>query len=414
MTTRDAAAWDASVRGQVTWIRSHAEALEILLSHDFGASLHEGRSRPVVGNSLLTLVGPAHNERRRSEIVMFSRRSLMEYEFGLVMPAVQESLDEAVASPDGEIDLLTVTHNALLRVSARIVGLDGVDSLDAVLRLKELAGPLGEGASVEWAADPDAVVRTALAAKQEFAARFWEPARRRRDDLVARYRAGELTEDELPEDLLTILLKKYDSWDDDDLLRECIFFLIASASTTTHSAPHTLLELTRWLEEHPEDVEKTTDLGFLQRAVSEALRVHPPVPALLRLALEDKVLSTGRRIAAGEALALDLNAANRDEDAFGADADRFDPHRTVGGRSHPYGLSFGSGPHTCPGRLVALGGGAVGKVDRDDVNIGVLTRIMAELFRRDVRLVPDRPPVKRTDTAADRFASFPVTVGVHQ
>ena len=61
---------------------------------------------------------------------------------------------------------------------------------------------------------------------------------------------------------------------------------------------------------------------------------------------------------------------------------------------------------------MALGGGATGKVDREDVNIGVLTRIMAELFRREVRLVPERPPVKRTDTGADRFASFPVTVGI--
>jgi cytochrome P450 len=402
----------SSSRGPVTWIRSHAEALEILLSHDFAASLHDGRSQPIVGNSLLSLVGQAHSERRRTEIVMFSRRSLMEYEFDLVAPAVQESLDEAVASQDGEIDLLKVTHNALLRVSARVVGLDGVDSPDAVQQLKDLAGALGEGASVEWATDPDAIVRTALAAKEEFAARFWQPARDRRGELVARYRAGELAEADLPEDLLTILLRKYESWDEEDLLRECIFFLVASASTTTHSAPHTLLELEQWLAAHPEDAVRTSDLGFLQRAVSEALRLHPPVPALLRLALDDVVLSTNRPIAAGEALALDLNAANRDADAFGDDADRFDPHRTLTARTHPYGLSFGSGPHTCPGRLVALGGGATGKVDRENVNIGVLTRIMAELFRREVRLIPERPPVKRTDTGADRFASFPVTVGV--
>ena len=396
----------------MTWIRSHSESQEILLSHDFAASLHDGRSHPVVGESLLTLVGHDHRARRRTEIVMFSRRSLSEYEFDLVTPAVRQSLDDAVASQHGEIDLLAVTHDALLRVSARVVGLDGVDGPKSIAHLTRLAGALGEGASVEWADDPDAVVRTAVEATDEFAARFWEPARRRRGELVARYRAGALPEADLPEDLLTILLKTYESWDEDALLRECIFFLVASASTTTHSAPHTLLELTHWLEEHPEDAVRTADPAFLQRAVGEALRLHPPVPALLRLALQDVVLSTGRRIATGEALALDLNAANRDRDAFGEDADRFDPHRAPTARTHPYGLSFGSGPHTCPGRLVALGGGAVGKVDREDVNLGVLTRIMAELFSREVRLVPERPPVKRTDTGADRFASFPVTVGV--
>ena len=229
---------------------------------------------------------------------------------------------------------------------------------------------------------------------------------------MARYRAGELAEADLPEDLLTLLLRRYESWDEEDLLRECIFFLVASASTTTHSAPHTLLELDQWLAAHPEDAARTSDLGFLQRAVSEALRLHPPVPALLPA-------GTGRRRPLRE-------PAHRGGRGAGAGPQRRPPRlgrlrrrrRAVRPAPHadrarpPLGLSFGSGPHTRPGRLLALGGGATGKVDREDVAIGVLMRIMAELFRREVRLIPERQPVKRTDTGADRFASFPVTVGV--
>jgi hypothetical protein len=44
--------------------------------------------------------------------------------------------------------------------------------------------------------------------------------------------------------------------------------------------------------------------------------------------------------------------------------------------------------------------------------VGVLARLMLELFRYDVTLDPARPPVLRTDTLAERYETFPVIVHV--
>ncbi|UMG91182.1 cytochrome P450 [Nocardioides sp. TF02-7] len=150
---------------------------------------------------------------------------------------------------------------------------------------------------------------------------------------------------DLPHDLITVLLKTYgDDWDDDLRLRETLFYLAAATSTTTHASPHIFAEIVEWLRGHPEQAERARDRSFLQRAVAEGLRLHPPVPGLLRGALTTVTLSSGRVIAEGEQLLLDLNAANRDPAVYGDDADAFDPDRVPLTRAHLYALSFAAGP----------------------------------------------------------------------
>jgi len=69
--------------------------------------------------------------------------------------------------------------------------------------------------------------------------------------------------------------------------------------------------------------------------LAETLRHDPPVRAT-------------RRQSEGTLVVLDLAAANRDPAVF-TDPDRFDP-----GRDGPDSLTFGAGPHACPGRAHAL------------------------------------------------------------
>ena len=45
--------------------------------------------------------------------------------------------------------------------------------------------------------------------------------------------------------------------------------------------------------------------------------------------VEDLELAGGRAVARGDKVVIDLMAANRDPAVFGADADRFDPHREL-------------------------------------------------------------------------------------
>jgi cytochrome P450 len=129
----------------------------------------------------------------------------------------------------------------------------------------------------------------------------------------------------------------------------------------------------------------------------------------LRAPLEDVRLASGRLIREGEYIALDLNAVNRREDVFGPDADSFDPHRVpVRQGVHGYGESFGAGPHVCPGRLIAVGAASAVARSSEDSTIGVMVRLLEELFRYDVTLDPDDPPVLRSDTQIGRYARFSV------
>lgn len=243
--------------------------------------------------------------------------------------------------------------------------------------------------------------------QDRFDARFFRPAYDRRRQLVTAVRRGERAGADLPNDLTTLLLRRYQDWDPELLLREIVFYVTASANTTTHLAPHVLHEVLTHLADHPED--PAGDLSFLQRAVSEGLRLHPTVPALLRQATSDLTMPSGRRYAAGEQLLLDLNAANRDEAVFGPTAGAYDPHRALPPRTAPYGLAFGDGAHTCPGRQVAVGAGT-GSIRGTDVPTGVLTRLLQEVLRYDPAIDPDDPPVFRADTATRRFARFPVVL----
>jgi cytochrome P450 len=375
---------------EMLWITDFDETDEILKSKLFYPTISLGPSEPIMGGALISLHGDAHTYRRRTEILMFSRPALVAYETAKV--AIQE-----------------VLRYALMLVAARIVGVD-VETEEDTAALLSISERIGEGNSSDWTnRDVDAVMRDALAAKSEFSERFFEPARVRRAALLARHRAGGLDAAELPNDLLMLLLKAYEDWEPEQLIRECTFFLGASATTTTSLAPHALFEILTWLQAHPEDEARRQDVTFLRQAVHEALRLHPPVPALLRAPLEDVRLASGRLIREGEYIALDLNAVNRREDVFGPDAGSFDPHRVpVRKGVHGYGESFGAGPHVCPGRLIAVGAASAVARSSEDSTIGVMVRLLEELFRYDVTLDPDDPPVIRSDTQIGRYARFSV------
>jgi cytochrome P450 len=389
---------------EMTHLVAYAEVQEVLRSSGFWPSMFTRVSGPLLEGTLMTLSVDEHLARRRTEVVMFSRAQLMDYELATVVPALREQLEAAFEQGEQPtVDIMRIMRDALLRVTATIVGLDELHDAAEVEELRELADHFGEGSSAEWAIhDREAVVAAAVAAKDRFGERFFFPAMERRKALLA---AGQ----QVPNDLTTLLLRKYENWDTEKLLREIIFYVTASANTTTHLAPHVLREVLEHFDAHPEDRDKAGDLSFLQRAVSEGLRLHPTVPALLRRALADITLPSGRTVAKGEQLLLDLNVANRDESVFGPTAADYDPHRALPPRTTAYGLAFGDGAHTCLGRQVAVGAGN-GSIDRDDIPAGVLIRLLLEVLRYEPALDENDPPVFRDNTATQRFLRFPVVL----
>jgi cytochrome P450 len=92
----------------------------------------------------------------------------------------------------------------------------------------------------------------------------------------------------------------------------------------------------------------------LARAIEESLRLSPPILFVARAchhdtAVADHALTTGERVIVG------TGCANRDELVF-EDADHFDASRTNADQH----LSFGYGPHVCPGATLARAVARVG------------------------------------------------------
>jgi cytochrome P450 len=98
------------------------------------------------------------------------------------------------------------------------------------------------------------------------------------------------------------------------------------------------------LSRHPElQAELRSKPERIPAAVEEFLRLYTPYRGFARTAVRDVELH-GRRIPAGEPIALVYASANRDESVF-PNADQFEFDRPNLGQS----LAFGRGPHNCPG-----------------------------------------------------------------
>ena len=122
-------------------------------------------------------------------------------------------------------------------------------------------------------------------------------------------------------------------------------------------------------------------------------------------------LANGASAGTGDRVEIDLWTANRSKDVFGDDADVYNPHRSVAPGNEPFGLTFGTGVHTCLGR--DLDGGLVpkGTVDVATHSLGIVTLLVKALL--DAGAVPDpaRPPQMATYTARPNWGSYPVVFG---
>jgi cytochrome P450 len=392
-------------------ITSFAEVNEILRDPDFAAGRTEDESLPFRDRTLLELDGEEHRQRRKLETPLFSTLRLDQYEHEILEPAIARVLERAAAfrGTDGlvRVDLARLSQSLFLEVAAALIGLDDVETLERTELLEDCVSRLNIAFDVKYATrDHTEVIAEGLAAKQLLIERFFEPSARRREEMLASEAAGELTAEDVPNDLLTTLLRhRSDGWDDDLPVRETILFLAGATSTTSNAVNHAVVELDSWLAEHPGDREQLGNPVFLRGVCNEALRLHQNVTALVRRATRDITLSTGRLICANEFVALDFVEANQDLDAFGSDAKSFNPWRKVAPAIRPYGLTFGAGRHTCIG--LPLVTPPSGRPPRQEESERAMTMILRALLGAGIRLDPDRPP-KYLATAEGVYESLPV------
>lgn len=125
----------------------------------------------------------------------------------------------------------------------------------------------------------------------------------------------------------------------------CLTLLVAGNETTRNLIAGGMGAL---LDDRPQWEKLCSDRSLVPGAVEEMLRWVSPIQSFVRRVLHDTELA-GRKLRAGEYVALFYGSANRDEAVFGPDADRFDVVRPNASRH----LAFGFGEHLCLGASLA-------------------------------------------------------------
>jgi cytochrome P450 len=397
-------------------IDTYAEVEEIMKSQDF---MMAGAAERTIflEDTLIMSEGRRHQELKQLFAPLMSRQAMAYYELHLVEPVIQEALAEMHANrgPDGLVrtDAVPIIKAALTRISARVTGVDGVDTPERTDRFRDLVLVLSTATTGSFSTRPvEVVIQEGRDAMDELVRDYLQSSLDRRVGLVRRHRAGEIALEELPRDMLTAMALQDDLSRPDDtdkipyVWRQCGLFLTGSIKTTSHSLPHVFVHLDEWLKEHPEDRERLGDPEFLHRVAAESFRLHQTSPARFRAAVRDVTLSTGRKVAAGEMVAIHAPPANVQTEVFGEDARYFNPRRKVPDGMQPWGMTFGLGSHSCLGRNLVTG--IMNKGDEKHGTHGTAVRVMLALYGLGAELDPDNPPVRPHDSMHDHYDSVPM------
>ncbi len=391
-------------------VSTSGEIGEVLRHADLAQALYD-EGAVIMDKVLLTLHGEEHRQRRLLEMRIFRRDFFRYYETEVFTRTLDETLAPALA--EGRAELVDLGYRVTMNITADFAGIDRPrrDS-DETRALLDLVMTFSEGATlVHSTRDKEEVrgeVRDALA---RFDRLFLQPSIRRREALLEQHRQGVIGEEELPRDVLTVLLRNEDRLElpPDVLCREIAFYLQAGAHSTANSTVHAVHEIMDWIAARPEDGERLRrDPLFVQRCVHESMRLHPASPVSWRKAMCPVALSSGRALAAGDRVIADLAAANTDKAVFGENAAVFDPHRTIPVGHLPFAHTFGIGVHACLGR--DLDGGLVPREGTDPAThqYGTITLFVRRLLAEGARRDPSDPPVRADYTARQNWGRYPV------
>lgn len=381
-----------------------ADVHDALCNPDLRQSLYDA-GEVIMKDVLLTLHGEAHKERRHLELRLFRRNYAHFYESEIFPRTLSATLDPLIQ--DGQLDLVDFGYRVTMNLTADFAGIDRpMDDPAATDRLLAIVRTFSEGATlVHSERDHDIVIAEVKQAQADLQA-FLVPSWQRRRRLLKAFEAGDMPEDELPRDVLTVLLRHGQHLADDVIEREICFYLQAGSHSTANSMVHAVHEIFSAAA----DLEKLTeDPLMLQRYVHESMRLHPASPVAWRSAVLDTQLPDGRILKEGQRLILDLASANRDPGVFGEDADSFNPARRISrAKTGPYGLTFGTGVHMCAGR--DLDGGLVADSNTAAAThqYGVVSLLIHALLLRGMTPNPADRPRKDTRTRRENWAYYPV------
>ena len=383
---------------------------------DLMQSLYDEGRKVLMDQTLVTLHGEEHRARRLLEMRIFRRDFLRFYEEDVLPGLLEETLAPRLAA--GRLEVVEFGYRVMIHLAIAFAGIDRQrftdeesDGLLHMIRVFGKAATLGQ-----LKGDPEPVRQEIREQLGIFERDFFLPSVQRRRDAIAAWRAGSLPEEELPRDILTVLLRNEDNLElaSDVLRNEVAFFFLAGAHTSVHSLGHLVHHLLEWCEAHPEErALLEADALRVQRFAHESFRLHPSSPVARRRAVADTPLPDGSLAATGDTVVIDLRQANRDESVFGADAAAFNPLRRLPTGIFPHGITFGSGAHACLGKALAAGTVLRGEQAPAEGNhqIGTVATIAQRLLRAGARRDPAQEP--RVDRKIERetWEFYPLLLG---
>lgn len=339
--------------------------------------------RGVLGDSsVLLLDGPEHRSRRRQMLPPFHRDAVRRQAERMAEIAAADVATWPVQQEFPVASRMSaITLEVILRV---VIGTRDERRLDA---LRRALPPVVHGGAMEAAA----MVRPGLLHR-----RPWARVRRARaeaDRLLRAEIAGCRTDPALAErtDVLAMLVRST-GMTDDELRDQLMTLLLAGHETTATGLSWTLERLVR----HPDVLARAVraaaeeDDEYLDAIVRESLRVRPVIFDVVRR-LTAPVELAGHRLPAGVTVVPAIGLVQRSARNY-PDPLRFDPDRMVGATLTPTTwLPFGGGARRCLGATFAQ----------------VEMRVVLREVLRGVELAP-------TTTRAERQRAKHVTLVPHR
>ena len=387
-------------------VTTFADAQECYRSRDLRQALYDA-GEVIMADVIVNLHGDEHRARRRLENRLFRRDTFQHYEDEVFPAIIDDTLAPHVAA--GRAELVRFGHQLMMNLAALTAGVDRpAGTPEETFRLYDYLKTFIEGATLaHYTGDRAAKAAEVQDALERFDAEFLTPGIARRRALLAGVAAGTVVADELPRDVLTVLLENQDKvpLTHESLRREIAFYLLAGAHTSATAFTRVMHHLFVWVAAHPEAADRVHDRAFVQRCTHETIRLQPSSPTGMRWALADVTLSSGLAIAAGDRVVIDLLAVNRDPAMFGPDAEAFDPERVLASDVSPWGLSFGQGMHACIGQDLAAGL----RIGGDDAQLfGLVPVAVQAMIDHGCRPDPDDAPEMDASTTRPYFGRYPV------
>jgi cytochrome P450 len=282
---------------------------------------------------VIFLDGELHKKRRAQLARYFTPKAINDRHRQVMDRTTAELMAQLRRTGRGQLDVMSLRLAS--DVAAEIVGLTSSDASAMSDRLRKLfsaSGKTSAGGLKARLGKLEHVLRTLW-----FLQRDVRPAirDRRRED---------------KDDVISYLVRE--GFSEQEILVECMTYATAGMITTREFIVMVAWQLLEKDDLRQQYLEGGEDVQFA--ILDEILRIDPVAAYVYRRAEQDMTTSDGAVVKAGEQFMVDIRNINLDEEATGACPLAIDPERAKRQKMPSNWLSFGDGPHRCPGAQVAL------------------------------------------------------------